>query len=96
MSERVVPPRTYWTVYVILIVLTFLTVGMGFLELGEWHTVVGLIIAFCKAGLVVLYFMHLLYGNRLSAVVAAGALFWLAILMILTVTDYLTRGWTTS
>src|SRR5262249_17915324 len=91
MAEHVVPPRTYYTVFAALLVLTLLTVGASYLELGPLHTVVALLIAATKALLVVLFFMHVLYSPRLIWVVIAGALFWLAILIGLTVTDYWTR-----
>src|SRR5947208_1050322 len=93
MAERVLPPSTYYTVFGTLIGLTFLTIGISFLELGEWHTVVGLTIAVCKAVLVALFFMHLLFSSRLTWIVLVGGLFWLGILMALTLADYLTRHW---
>ena len=93
MSERVIPQSTYYRVFGTLIVLTFLTVGLSFLELGEWHTVAGLIIAICKAALVALFFMHLLSSQRLTWIVLGAGLFWLGVLMVLTLSDYLTRHW---
>jgi cytochrome c oxidase subunit IV len=51
------------------------------------------VIAFAKASLVALIFMHLRYSRRLMRVVAAAGLFWLGILIALTMSDYLTRGW---
>jgi cytochrome c oxidase subunit IV len=93
MSEQVIPVWKYYSVFAALVALTFLTVGISFLELGEWHTVVGLAIAFCKALLVALIFMRLLYGNRLPWIVVGGALLWLGILLALTLADYLTRHW---
>jgi cytochrome c oxidase subunit IV len=93
MSERALPPSTYYTVFATLIGLTFLTIGISFLELGQWHTVAGLIIAACKAVLVVLFFMHLLSSSRLTWIVGGGALFWLGILMAFTLADHLTRHW---
>jgi caa(3)-type oxidase subunit IV len=59
----------------------------------EWHTVVGLTFAVCKAVLVALFFMHLLSSSRLTWIVVGGGLFWLGILMALTLADYLTRHW---
>jgi cytochrome c oxidase subunit 4 len=83
--------KTYYSVFCALIVLTFLTVGISFLELGQWHTVAGLTIAACKAGLVVLFFMHLLHSKPLTWIVLGAGLFWLGILLALTLSDYLTR-----
>jgi cytochrome c oxidase subunit IV len=93
MSERILPARAYYLVFGMLVGLTFLTIGISFLELGEWHTVAGLIIAACKVVLVALFFMHLLSSSRLTWIVVGGGLFWLGILMALTLTDYLTRHW---
>jgi cytochrome c oxidase subunit IV len=57
------------------------------------NAVVAVVIAFAKASLVALIFMHLRYSRRLMRVVAATGLFWLGILIALTMSDYLTRGW---
>jgi cytochrome c oxidase subunit 4 len=56
------------------------------------NAVVGVVIAFAKASLVALVFMHLRYSPRLMLVVATAGLFWLGILIALTMGDYLTRG----
>ena len=92
MSEHVSRLATYWIIFVTLIVLTLLTVGVSFLPLSEdAHTTVGLVIATGKALLVVLFFMHLLHSPRLTWLVAGAGLFWLAILIGYTLSDYLTR-----
>jgi cytochrome c oxidase subunit 4 len=91
MSERVVPPSTYYTVFAVLIGLTVLTVALSFVNLGQWHTLVGMVIGVVKATLVVLFFMHLYYSPRLTWIVAAAGIFWLGILLVLTLSDYLTR-----
>jgi cytochrome c oxidase subunit 4 len=93
MAEHVVAPRTYYLVFAALLVLTLLTVGASYLELGPLHTVVALLIAASKALLVVLFFMHVLYSPRLIWVVIGGSLFWLALMLALTLSDYWTRPW---
>ena len=94
MSDRVVPQSAYYGVFAALVALTLLTVGGSFIPLSEgWHTAFGLAIATAKAILVALFFMHVLYGPRLTRVVIVGALLWLAILIGLTLSDYLTRDW---
>jgi cytochrome c oxidase subunit 4 len=93
MTERVTAQSTYYAIFGILIALTALTVGVATVPLGEWHTVVGLAIAGAKALLVALFFMHLLHGSRLSWVALAVGVFWLGVLMVLTLADYLTRPW---
>ncbi|TMQ35631.1 MAG: hypothetical protein E6K70_01165 [Planctomycetota bacterium] len=54
--------------------------------------VAGLIIGLCKASLVVLFFMHALVSSRLTWIVIAVSGFWLGLLLVLTLCDYLTRG----
>jgi cytochrome c oxidase subunit 4 len=91
MSEPLTPTRTYYGVFAILIALTLLTVGASFLELGAWHTTVGVLIGVVKASLVGLFFMHLLHSSRAAWLAVLAGLFWLVILMGLTLSDYLSR-----
>lgn len=93
MTEHVVPRKVYFAVFAALLVLTATTTAVSFLDLGPWNTVVALAIAFLKATLVVLFFMHVKYSPRLTQIVIAGGLFWLAILLALTLSDFLSRGW---
>jgi cytochrome c oxidase subunit 4 len=91
MSESITPTRTYYRVFAALIALTLLTVSVSFVELGAWHTTVGVLIGVLKATLVGLFFMHLLHSSRASWLAVLAGLFWLLILMALTLSDYLTR-----
>ena len=94
MSGHIVPTKLYISVFVALIALTALTTGVAFINLGKWNTVVALAIAVCKATLVVLFFMHLRWSSNLLRIVVAASLLWLAILIVLTVSDVFTRDWT--
>ena len=93
MSEHVYPIRTYAGIFAALIALTALTIALSFVHLGALHTPVGLLIAVTKATLVTLFFMHLWHASRLSWLIAAAGVFWLVIMMGLTMSDYLTRSW---
>lgn len=95
MSEHIVPTRVYYTIFAALMVGTYLTVQAAFIDLGAMNTVVALVIACTKAVLVVLYFMHVRYSSRLTWAVVVGSVFWLGILLALTLGDYLTRPWRT-
>ena len=95
MAEHIVPKRVYYTIFVILILCTLLTVWVASLDLGALNTVAALAIAVFKATLVVLFFMHVKYSTRLTWAVVIGSVFWLGILLALTMGDYLTRGWRT-
>ena len=94
MSDHVVPTKLYILVFAVLIMLTTLTTGVAFINLGKWNTVVALVIAVCKATLVVLFFMHLRWSSNLLRIVVVSSLLWLAILIGLTISDVFTRDWT--
>jgi len=86
--------RSYLAVFVALLALTALTTGVAFIDLGGIGNVaVALTIAVIKAVLVTLYFMHLRYSSRLTMVFAAAGIFWLGIMIALTLSDYLSRDW---
>ena len=93
MSEHVVPVKVYVTVFVVLLVMTATTTAISAVDLGPWNTVVALAIACFKASLVILFFMHAKYSPKLTRVVIFGGLFWLAILLLITFSDFATRGW---
>ena len=95
MSEHIVPTRTYYTIFAVLMLCTGLTVAIAFVNLGAMNIVAALTIAAFKATIVVLFFMHVKYSTRLTWAVVVGSLFWLGILLALTLGDYLTRGWIT-
>jgi caa(3)-type oxidase subunit IV len=63
MSEHVVSLKTNVAVWVALLVLTGVTTGIAFVDLGPLNTIVALVIATCKALLVVLIFMHVKYAS---------------------------------
>ena len=91
-DSHLVPKRTYYSIYVILLVCTYLTWQVAFFDLGVLNTVAAVTIAVFKAVLVILFFMHVRYSTRLTWVVVIGSVFWLGILLTLTCGDYLTRG----
>jgi cytochrome c oxidase subunit 4 len=94
MSEHIVYPRVYITIFLVLMAGTGLTVLAAFQDFpGPLNAVVALTIAVIKATFVVLYFMHVRYSSRLIWLVIAAALFWLAIMFALTISDYSTRSW---
>jgi cytochrome c oxidase subunit 4 len=95
MSEHIVPTRSYYTIFAILMLCTGLTVAIAFVNLGAMNIVAALTIAAFKATIVVLFFMHVKYSTRLTWAVVVGSLFWLGILLTLTLGDYLTRAWKT-
>ena len=92
MAE-VVARRIYYLVFAALMALTLLTWGVSYLHFGSYlGIIVALTIAICKTTLVVLYFMHVRYSNRLIWVYIGAGIFWL-LLLFTTTGDYLSREW---
>jgi cytochrome c oxidase subunit 4 len=92
MARHTVSQKTYLLIFGGLIALTALTVFTATrLNLGVLNAPIALLIAATKAALVLLFFMHVLYSTRLTWVVALSGLAWLAILIALTFSDYVTR-----
>jgi cytochrome c oxidase subunit 4 len=84
--------RIYYAVGIALLVLFLLTVGVAYIDLGALNIVVAMAIATFKTILVVLYFMHVRYSSRVTWVFVSASFFWLVILLVLTLSDYVTRG----
>jgi cytochrome c oxidase subunit IV len=94
MSEHIVSSKLYWTIWIVLICLTGLTAWIASVDLGPFNTIMALLIATIKATIVVLFFMHVKYtSEKLTKMVIASAMFWLFILLSLSMADYATRLW---
>lgn len=93
--SHIVPRSVYYVIYLTLMVCTAITVAVAFVDLGILNTPVALAIACFKTVLVVLFFMHVKYSTRLTWAVVVGSVFWLAILLVFLMSDYLTRSWAT-
>jgi len=93
MTHKVVAVKTYATVFLALIALTATTVGVSRIELGEYNFVVAMTIAVMKGSLVVWFFMDVRRGSSLTKLFVVAGLFWLAILLVFVLSDYLSRGW---
>ncbi len=85
--------RIYWRVFAALMLLLMATVAVAYVDLGPLSAAVALTIAVVKALLVILYFMHVRYSSRLTWLFAGTGFIWLAILALLTLSDYLSRAW---
>ena len=96
MSGHVTPRATYVAIFAALMVLTGITVGVSFVNLGPFNFPVAVAIAVIKATLVVLFFMHVKYRSRLTKLIVSTGIFFLLTLFALTFTDYVSRGWMTA
>jgi cytochrome c oxidase subunit 4 len=88
------PLKMYFAVFFALLVGTGLTVYAATLDLGRYNAGVALGIATIKATLVALFFMHVWHASeKLTKLVVIAALFFLLLLLGLTMSDYATRMW---
>jgi len=95
MSEHITSSKFYYAIWIALLCLTVITAAVSFVDLGPFNAVVALVIATVKALLVVLFFMHVKYtSEKLTKIVIVSAIFWLFLLLALSMADYATRLWT--
>jgi len=84
----------YFAVWGTLLLGTFLTYQAALLDLGRFNAAVALIIATAKALLVTLFFMHLRHaGDKLLKLVVISTIFFLILLLVLSMADYATRSY---
>jgi cytochrome c oxidase subunit 4 len=87
--------KFYYAIWIALLCLTVITAAVSFVDLGPFNAVVALVIATVKALLVVLFFMHVkCTSEKLTKIVIVSAIFWLFLLLALSMADYATRLWT--
>jgi cytochrome c oxidase subunit 4 len=89
--HHIIPFGVYLKVFVLLIVLTAITVAASRVNFGPWNTVIAMFIASVKAGFVLAFFMHLKYDNKLYLVCFLTGIFFLIVLYFFTNLDILTR-----
>ncbi len=83
--------RSYIIVWLALLVLTAVTWGVSYVNLGMGNVAVALLIASVKAALVALFFMHLRYENKLVWTFALVPLLFLALIIFGTLSDTMFR-----
>src|SRR6185312_2827134 len=93
MTHQAVPVRTYVLVFLALITLTISTVAISKIELGAFNFIVAMTIAVIKGSLVVWFFMNVRQSSPLTRLFVVAGFFWMAILIVFTLSDYLSRGW---
>ncbi|MBD3377193.1 hypothetical protein GF406_19340 [candidate division KSB1 bacterium] len=90
--EHVTPLKIYLGVAAALFVLTGVTVGVSFIDLGGWNAIVAVGVASVKAALVALFFMHLYHDDRLNTMVFLFGLLFITLFIGLTMFDTLRRA----
>jgi cytochrome c oxidase subunit IV len=91
--HHIVTPKTYVAVYVTLLICTVLTTGAAFIDLKAFNPVLALFIACFKAVIVILFFMHVYFSSRLMKLTVAAGFFTFIVLIMMTLSDYMSRSW---
>ena len=80
-------------IYLALLVLLATGLASLFFHLGPWQPAIPLVVAAVQAILVILFFMHVRSSSQLIWLLAGGGFLWLAILLVLVLSEYLSRPW---
>jgi cytochrome c oxidase subunit 4 len=95
--HHIVSPKVYVSIFAALMVCTFLTVEAAKVDLNQYfpglNIIVALGIATFKASLVILFFMHVKYSPKRTQLVIICSVFWLAVMLFMTMSDYISRPW---
>ena len=90
-QHHIIPLRIYFRVFIALIILTGVTIGVSFIDLGGFNMATALIIAGAKASLVAMFFMHLLYDRKMNLAIFLTAILFLVIFIVFTMFDTMNR-----
>jgi cytochrome c oxidase subunit IV len=91
VSEHIVSPKIYIIIFATLMLGTAITVWAAYQNFGQFNIIIAIGIATVKATLVVLYFMHARYASKRTQLMIVSGMFWLAIMLFMTLSDYITR-----
>ncbi len=92
-EHHIVTPKTYSLVFLALLVGTALTIVAARFEMGIFNPIVALAIACTKAVIVILFFMHVFFQSKLIKMTVAAGFFTFLVLIIMTLSDYMSRAW---
>jgi cytochrome c oxidase subunit 4 len=92
-EHHVVSVKAYLAIFAALMVLTLVTVWAAGQDFGAYNTAVAVGIAVTKATLVVLIFMHVKWGTKLTQLYVVAGVVFLLILIAITMSDYISRSW---
>jgi len=87
-EHKIVSFKTYIIILFLLISLTALSVFVTQIDLGNLSVIVALAIAGLKSLLVFAFFMHLLYDKKMYALMVAGVIMVMTLVLIITFLDY--------
>ena len=83
--------KAYLNVLIILLILTAATVGIAQIDFGALNALIAMLIASVKGALVLLYFMHLKYDDKLYWAIFGSSVFFVILLFFFSKLDIMTR-----
>lgn len=92
-SHHIVTPFQYTLVFGTLLLFTLLTVIAAYIDMKWANPVIALGIACFKAVIVILFFMHAKYQSRLIKMTIGSGFFLFLSLIVMTMSDYISRAW---
>lgn len=94
MSD-IVPKRVFFTVWVVMIVVTIVNAALAFVRLGPFNSVITMLLGVLNVFLIVWYFIGVRQYRPLLKIIVITGFAWMGIMITLTMADYLSRGWST-
>ncbi|HBH48790.1 MAG TPA: cytochrome-c oxidase [Bacteroidales bacterium] len=88
-ENHIVPLKTYLLILGALLVFTFLSIAITLIDLGPLAVAGALLFAMLKTTLIVFYFMHLKFENKMYAIFGGVVLLTFIVVIILTFSDYM-------
>jgi cytochrome c oxidase subunit 4 len=88
--------RVYLANFIALMILLGITIGVAYIDLGRLNLPIAMTVSIAKTLLIILFFMHVWHGTRLTWIFAGAGFFWLLILLALAMSDYVSREWATA
>jgi cytochrome c oxidase subunit IV len=92
-EHHVVGPKIYLLILAILLIMTAVTTGAAFINMGVFSPIVALGIACFKAVMVILFFMHIRYSSKVMMLTVGAGFFTFLVLITMTLCDYISRNW---
>ena len=86
-EHHITPLSTYLIVFTSLLILTGITVFSAQFDFGSFNIILALMIASFKSSLVLLFFMHLYYDNKINLAFILASVIFLGIFIGITMVD---------
>jgi cytochrome c oxidase subunit 4 len=94
MNANASAARTYILTEVALLGLLALNIAVSYLNVGPLNAIIAGAISAASATLIILNFMHIRHSKPLLWIFVVAGFFWLGIMFVLALSDFMTRQWT--